>query len=154
MEVRRAWVVVIGLVLLGLFLAVSAVLARVFSLDGAERAAITTLVKDEARGDLNGAVSQVLGCVRSSACRATVGADVAALARPGAVTVIQIQPSAGFSLRGTLGTARIAWRAGFSLPIVQCVRVRRAGNAIAGFRVELLAVSRRIHTDADCPARF
>jgi hypothetical protein len=146
--------VVFGLVVLGVFVAVSAVLARVFSLDGAERAAITTLVNDEARGDLKGAVSQVFGCAHSSACRATVAADVAALARPGAVTIIQIQPSAGFSLGGTLGTARVAWRVGLSLPIVQCVRVRRAGDAIGGFQVKLLEISRQIHTDADCPARF
>jgi hypothetical protein len=70
------------------------------------------------------------------------------------VSIIQIQPSAGFSLTGTLGVARVAWNAGRSLPIVQCVRVRRAGNALSGLRVELLEVSRRIASDAACPARF
>ena len=48
----------------------------------------------------------------------------------------------------------MAWTAGSSLPIVQCVKVRRAGNPISGLRVELLVVSVRIHTDADCPAHF
>ncbi|MBV9716836.1 MAG: hypothetical protein JOZ64_15780, partial [Solirubrobacterales bacterium] len=67
---------------------------------------------------------------------------------------IQIQPSAGFSLGSTLGTARVAWQAGGSLPIVQCIRVRRAGNAVSGFNVQLLAVTPRIRSDADCPATF
>jgi hypothetical protein len=152
--VRRAWIALIGLVVLAMFFAVSAILARVFSLDGAESSAITALVKDEAAGNKNAAVSQIVGCAHRPACRASVAGNVAALARPGAVSIIQIQPSAGFSLSSTVGTARVAWRVGFSLPIVQCVRVRRAGDAITGFQVQLLAVTRRIHTDADCPSRF
>ena len=51
-----------------------------------------------------------------------------------------------------VGTARVVWRVGFSLPIVQCVRVRRAGDAISGFQVELVAITPRIHTDANCPS--
>jgi hypothetical protein len=48
----------------------------------------------------------------------------------------------------------VAWDAGGSLPIVQCIRVRRTGNAISGLTVELLDVSRRIKSDTACPARF
>jgi hypothetical protein len=48
----------------------------------------------------------------------------------------------------------VAWNVGGSLPIVQCVRVRHAGNVLSGFRIELLELSRRITTDAACPARF
>lgn len=151
---RRLWVLVIGVVVLIVFLGVSAVLARVFSLDGAEDSAITVLVKDQAAGDRTGAISQIDGCARSVACRARVAANVAALAHPGGVSIIQIQPSAGFSLGETLGTARVAWKIGFSLPIVQCVRVRRAGNAVSGFRVELLEISLRIASDSACPARY
>jgi hypothetical protein len=155
MEVRRLWVALIGLVLLGLFLAVSAVLARVFSLDGAERSAITALVTDEAAGTESAAISQIHACARRPACRMSVAADVAALSHPGAVAIIQIQPSAGFSLGSTVGTSRVAWRVGFSLPIVQCVRVRRAGDAIGGFQVQLLAITARLEpSDRPCPARF
>lgn len=154
-SVRRAWVLLIGLVAVAVFLAVSAVLARVFSLDGAEDAAITALVKAEAAGNSTAASAQLIGCSSSVACRARIATDVAALAHPGTVSIIQIQPSAGFSLGGTLGTARVAWRVGFSLPIVQCVRVHRAGNAIGGFRVELLEISLRVRpSDSPCPARF
>jgi hypothetical protein len=46
------------------------------------------------------------------------------------------------------------WSVAGSLPIVQCVRVHRAGNVLSGLRVELLALSRRIASDSDCPASF
>jgi hypothetical protein len=48
----------------------------------------------------------------------------------------------------------VAWRAGSSLPVVQCVRVRRAGNALTGFQVELLKLSRRIASDSNCPSQY
>jgi hypothetical protein len=152
--VRRRLVIALAVIGLLLFLAVSAVLARVLSLDGAERSAITALVQAEARGDVRGAEGQILGCQPSARCRVRVARVVRALARPGPVAIIQIQPSAGFSLSSTRGTARVAWRAGFSLPIVQCVRVARAGDALSGFQVQLLELSPRIKSDAACPARF
>ena len=70
------------------------------------------------------------------------------------MVVIELNPSAGFSLGSTTGTARVAWRAGNSLPIVQCVRVRRAGNVISGLHVELLKISRRIPSASDCPSTY
>ncbi len=143
--------IVLGVVL---FLAISALLARAFSVDGAERSAITGLVQAEARGDGGSVLSRVQGCSASSACRARVAEDVAALAHPGSVAILTLNPSSGFSLTGTLGTARVAWNVGGSLPIVQCVRVRRAGNVLSGMHVELLALSTRIKSDSDCPASF
>jgi hypothetical protein len=83
-----------------------------------------------------------------------VAADVADLKRPGVVTILHFQSSTGFSFGATLGTARVAWRTPSSLSIVQCVRVRRAGNAFRAFHVELLEISTRIRSDADCPAHF
>lgn len=150
---RRVYLASIALAVV-LFLAISAVLARVFSADGAERAAITAFVKAEAGGDEAGAVARIRGCGADPACSAAVTRNVTALRRLGRVSIIQIQASAGFSLGSTLGTARVAWDAGSSLPIVQCLRVRRAGNAFSGLRVELLAVTPRIKSNADCPARF
>jgi hypothetical protein len=151
---RRAHL--IALIVLGaiLFLAISALLARVLSIDGAEQGAITSLVQAEARGDSRAMIAEIDGCSRSPACRRRAGEDAVALARRGRVTIIELNTSAGFSLSSTLGTARVAWHAGNGLPIVQCVRVRRAGNALSGLHVELLEISRRIKTDADCPARY
>jgi hypothetical protein len=147
---------VIGLIVLGvaLFLAISALLARVLSVSGAEQAAITTLVEAEARGDARSVIAEIHGCSQSPACRSRAALNARELTRPGKVQLLELNQSAGFSLTSTLGTARVAWTAGNALPIVQCVRVRRAGNALSGLSVELLEVSRRIKTDADCPARY
>lgn len=136
------------------FLLISAVLARAFSVDSAERSALTAVVQAEARGDSAGVIARFDGCAAQPACRARAQADVAALRRPGRVSVIQIQTSAGFSLTSTRGTARVVWSVAGGLPIVQCVRVHRAGDVISGLRVKLLAISRRIASDADCPATF
>ena len=137
------------------FLAISAILARAFSVDSAERSAITAVVQAEARGDAPGAMARVTGCSASPACRARVSEAVASLRHPGSVSILQIQTSSGFSLTGTTGTARVAFTVGSSLPIVQCVRVRRAGNVFSGLRVELLELSQRLaKADAACPARF
>ena len=149
---RRAYLVAIAVAIV-LFLVISALLARVFSANSAEQAAITTLVKAEARGDTTAIIDAISGCRASAACRGRA-VEVAALRRPGAVSIIQIQPSTSFSIGPTSGIARVAWNVGGSLPIVQCVRVHRAGNVISGLRVELLEVSRRITSDAACPAHF
>ena len=150
---RRLYLSLIALGMI-VFLGVSALLARVWSADGAERSAITQLVKAEARGDQGDVLSHVQRCRESSACRARVAEDVAVLKHPGAVSILQIQASTGFSLTSTTGTARVAWNAGSSLPFVQCVRVRRAGDAVRGLQIELLAISSRIKSDQDCPASF
>lgn len=151
---RRPAVVALVIVGVVVFLAISAILARAFSIDGAERSAITAVVQAEARGDTAAILGQMTGCSQSPSCRTRVSTDAATLRRPGAVSIIQLQPSAGFSLTGTTGVARVAWKTGGSLPVVQCLRVRRAGNVASGLRVELLTLSRRIPSDADCPARF
>lgn len=137
------------------FLAVSALLARVFSAEGAERSAITALVAAEARGDAADVVARVHGCHPGSACDARVRRVAGGLTRPGHVVVLQLQPSTGFSLGSTTGIARVAWNtSGSALPVVQCVLVRRAGDAIQGLDIQLLALSARIRSDADCPSRI
>jgi hypothetical protein len=147
---RRVHLVLIAVGVL-LFIAISVLLARAFSVDGAERSAITDLIKAEARGDVAAVLSQIMGCAQRPVCRARVAANVAALKRPGSVSILQLQTSSGFSLTGSTGTARVAWKTGASLPIVQCVRVRRAGDVINQWRIDLLELSARIKSDADCP---
>ena len=61
--------------------------------------------------------------------------------RPGEVEILTYAPSTRLSLTRRTGSARVAWRAGESLPVVQCVRVRRDGP-LTGGGVELLAISR------------
>jgi hypothetical protein len=151
---RRA--TVIGLIVVGVvvFLVISALLARALSVGGAENSAITALVRAEARGDQPAVVTAIAGCAHSQTCRTRAAANAAALKRGGAVQIIEINSSAGFALGSTLGTARVAWLVGGSLPRVQCVRVRRAGNVLSGYRVKLLKVSVRIPINADCPRHY
>jgi hypothetical protein len=151
---RRARVFILIGIGVVFFLGISALLARVLSLDGAERSAITALIQAEARGNAHAMSARIKDCGKSAACQARVAADAQALRRAGTVAILQINSSAGFSLGSTLGTARVAWRAGTALPVVQCVRVRRAGNALTGQHVELLEVSARIGTSSDCPSRY
>jgi hypothetical protein len=151
--VRRVYVALVALGVV-LFFAVSALLARVWSADGAEGSAVTALIRAEAGGDQQGMLDRIQGCRASAACRARVQANASALRRPGKLLILQNQASTGFSFVGTTGSARVAWKTPSSIPVVQCVRVRRAGNAISGLKIELLTISQRIKNDADCPPRF
>jgi hypothetical protein len=138
-----------------LFLGVSALLARVFSADNAEQTAITALIQAEARGDAPAMAARLRGCLPSRGCRARVDQLSSSLRRAGRVSILQLQPSAGFSLTGTAGSARVAWNTATStLPIVQCVRVRRDGDVLSGLTIQLLEISPRIRSDADCPPRL
>ena len=151
---RRARIIALISVGVLLFLDISALLARAFSVFGAENSALTDLVKAEARGDRAAVISEIKGCRTNPACQARASEVTSTLRRPGSVQIIQINSSAGFSLGSTLGTARVAWLVGSSLPRVQCVRVRHTGNVLAGFQIELLKVSVRIRSNADCPKHF
>ncbi|MGZ4175148.1 MAG: hypothetical protein ACXVUX_02875 [Solirubrobacteraceae bacterium] len=137
-----------------LFLVLSAMLARAFNVGDAENAAITSLVQAEARGDTAEVISLITGCRASAACRARAALNTAALRHPGKVGIAEINPSSSFSITSSQGTARVAWVAGDSRPRVQCLRVRHAGSVLEGFTIELLTISRRIASDADCPSRF
>jgi hypothetical protein len=152
---RRPYVLLlVGLVVV-VFVVISALLARVFNVDGAERSAIITLLRAEAHGNANGVIAQIDGCGASAACRARAAANAGELMRPGAISILLLQTAGGgFTLGTTEGVARVAWRIGSGLPIVQCVRVRRSGNPISGIHIDLLLVSRRIPSSTDCPARF
>ncbi len=136
------------------FLAIATLLTRALNVGDAEQAAITSLVQAEAHGNTAEVISLITGCKASVACRARATANVAALRHSGEVSIAEINPSSTFSVASTLGTARVAWVAGNSLPRVQCLRVRHAGSVLQGFTIQLLVVSRRIHSDADCPSHF
>ncbi len=105
------------------FFVLSGLLARVLSANTAERAAIVRLLRAQARGD---------------------GARVQVLA---------YDPSTRFSLGGTRGVARVAWRVPPRPPVVQCVTVHRGGDPFSGLRVALSQLSAPIPGDASCPKR-
>jgi hypothetical protein len=150
-RVRRIILVVCAVIL---FVVISGLLARVLSVPNAEQAAITDLIIAEAHGDTRAVIAAIRGCAASPSCRAGVANDVARLRRAGPVQVVNFNASAGFSLGSTTGVARVAWIAGGSLPIVQCVEVRRAGNVLTGQTVQLLELSAKISGGADCPTKL
>ena len=152
MSRRRKIVLIVAAVVVVVL--VSAGLARVYANVSAERAGVAELIGDEARGDQAAMLDLLYRCRSSAACQARVASDAAVLRRSGPVTVLQLIPSSSFPLGGNVGTARIAWKAGDSLPVTQCVRVRHAGNPITGLHVELLELSARIKTSGNCPKRY
>lgn len=135
------------------FLAISALLARVLSANTGERAAIVQLLDAEARGDARGLTALLSGCRAEPACRSSAQANAGRLRRAGRVQVLAYDPSTRFSIAGSRGVARVAWRVAPGLPVVQCVGVRREGDPISGLRVGLTALSAPIRGDASCPGR-
>ena len=152
---RRSRLIALVVASVVVFVVVSAFLARAFSADSAEQSAVTALIRDQARGDAAAVVHAIKGCAASPACQARAAQNAAALKRPGQVSILQYTQSTGFSLGSTLGTARVAWEVlDETKPIVQCVRVRRAGNVFTGITIELMEISTRIDSGADCPAHY
>ena len=151
MRARRIALIVTAVIV---FLAISGLLARAFSVPNAEQAAVTDLVSAEIHGDAATMIAAIHGCAASATCRAGVERDIARLQRAGAVQVASFNASAGFTLAGSTGVARIAWTAGGSLPVVQCVEVRRTGNLLSGQRIQLLALSPQINGGANCPRKL
>lgn len=137
-----------------LFVVVSGLVARAVGVGDAQTAAITALVRAEARGDTADVEALIDGCARSGACRARAQELTATLHRPGRVSILQMTTSTNFAVSGSDGTARVAWLVGGSLARTQCVRVRNAGNVLTGFTIHLLRVSPRLASDASCPDRF
>jgi hypothetical protein len=132
------------------FLGLSALLARALGGAGSERRAVLTVVEAEARGDANAVIARLPDCAREPACADVTRTRTAALRRPGRVEILAYDPSVQLALEQTVGTGRVAWRAGKGLPVVQCVRVRRDGP-LDGGGVALLAISAPIGRESACP---
>jgi hypothetical protein len=75
---------------------------------------------------------------------------VKAGARSGQVRVLRVDQPARFALGSRTSSIRVVWRSGKRLPVVQCVRVRRSGDLLAGFDVRVLAVSAPIERERSC----
>jgi hypothetical protein len=137
-----------------MFLLISALLGRVLSANGGERDAVVKLLNAQARGEPSAVRSQISGCAAGSPCATKLGAVVARVRRPGRVLVLSYEAASGFSLGGTSGIARVAWRTDTQIkPVVQCVSVRRTGNPISGLGIELTAISAPIGNETSCPGK-
>jgi hypothetical protein len=131
------------------FLGVSFLLARGLTGAGNERSQVLDLLRAQARGDASAVLADLPACRAEPACVQVTRARVAKLRRAGAVQILNYQPSVQVAMTRQTGTGRVAWRAGTSLPIVQCVRVRRDGP-LTGGGVELLAISAPIGRESSC----
>jgi hypothetical protein len=133
-----------------LFLAISAALARFLSVENVERDDAAALLQAQARGDAGGMLDKLSGCRASASCVATVRANARSLRRPGTPKILSLKSSTSYSLTRASGKTRLAWTVIGRLPVVQCVEVRRTGNALTGIHIHLLALSAPIPNAADC----
>ena len=147
MRRARVWIPIVFA--LFVFAAVSALLARGLSGSGTERGKVLDVLRAQARGDADGVLALLPACRAEPACAQATRAVVAKQRAAGRVEVLSYTPSARLALTRRIGTARVAWRAGTALPVVQCVRVRREGP-LSGGEVELLALSAPIANDGSC----
>lgn len=149
---RLRWLLAASLVLV---LAVAIVLARWLSVENDERDADLALVQAQARGDVRAMVAQLSGCSTNPACVASVRAVVAnpRVRRPGAVKILQLKSATAYSLSGATGKTRFAWTVLGTLPVVQCITVKRTGNVLTGIHVHLLAISAPIPNEGVCGKR-
>lgn len=145
----RILLLVLGLLV---FLAISLGLARVLSANGAEQDAILALLRVQARGDAGAMVERISGCSRRPSCVADARATAAHLRSPGKVVLVRLDASTSFSLGGHDGVARVVWKTPSRTTIVQCVDVHRGGDVLGGLTVELRALSRPIGHQAPCPS--
>jgi len=148
--VRRTRVLILVGFALFFFLGISAMLARALSATGTERSRVLDVAEAQARGDARAVLSATPACASQPACAAATTAFVAQLKRPGRVEILQYKPSVQLPLTRVTATGRVAWRAGTSPPVVQCIRVRRDGP-VSGAKVELLSISAPIGAEAACP---
>jgi hypothetical protein len=145
---RTRNLIVIGF-LVFVFIGISALLARGLTGAGTERSHVLDLVRAEARGDADAVLAMLPACRAEPACEQVTRDRTEQLRRPGDVQILTYTPSVRIALTRETGTGRVAWRAGDSPPVVQCVRVRRDGP-LTGGDVELLAVSAPIGGEESC----
>jgi hypothetical protein len=135
-----------------LVLLVGGVLARFLSAENAERADDLALIQAEVQSNTAAMLDQLSGCRQSATCVASVDANTSnpRLRRAGAVKILQLESKTAYSLSAATGKTRIAWTVIGSLPVVQCVNVRRTGNILAGIHVHLIGLSAPIDNEGTC----
>ena len=146
---RRVTLVTAVVFGLFVFLGISFLLARALTGEGTERSRVLEVVRAQARGDAKAVLEQLPRVRARARMRAGHARARRALERPGKVQILSYRPSVRITMTRRSGTGRVAWRAGGSLPVVQCVKARREGP-LTGGGVELLAMSEPIGLQASC----
>lgn len=144
----RRLLIALGVVV---FLVISIFVARWLTTEGAERSAIHALLQDQARGDVDAVVAGLDGCAKDAACVDQVRRAVARTRRAGSVKILRIDSPTAYALGEASGRTRVAWTVvDEGLPVVQCVTVRREGNALFGRKVVLQRLSLPIANTGTC----
>jgi hypothetical protein len=141
--------IVVGL---ALFLGISGLLARFLSVENLERDDDEALIQAQAKGDVSAMLAQLTGCRESPSCVATVQANARdpRLLRHGNVKILELTSPTAYSLTGATGKTRLAWTVIGTLPVVQCIEVRRTGSFFTGIHLSLLSLSAPIPNEGDC----
>lgn len=99
------------------------------------------LLQDQAHGDAEGVLARLERC--DARCAATVRATAQRFRGAGQVKIARLDSETAYSVFGrSEGWARVVWTLGEEgRPRVQCVRVLRDGNPVAGRSVSLLRLT-------------
>ena len=132
------------------FVVVSILVARVLTVGNAERDAVYRLVRAEAAGDQAAVLRRVRGCAGEAACVARVRRTIARVQHPGSAKLLRFDGPGGIGLAGRSGAARVAWKVGTALPVVQCVHLRTTGNPVGGYTVRITSFGEPTALDEPC----
>jgi hypothetical protein len=148
-RIKRIALICLGVVI---FVTISGLLARWFSVENLERDQDLELVQAEARGDAAAMIGDLSGCRASASCQASVRRVLAnpRVHRRGAVKILNLESPTAYSLGGATGETRFAWTVIGTLPVVQCIDVRRTGSFLSGINIRLLAISAPIPNEGYC----
>jgi hypothetical protein len=133
-----------------LFLVISGLLARFLSVESEEREDLVSVLQAEANGNAQAMLNKLSACRASPKCTASVQSDVVKLRRHGPVKILTLTSPTSYALTGATGTTRVAWTVIPHLPVVQCVGVKRTGNALTGITLKLQTIGAQIPGEADC----
>jgi uncharacterized membrane protein len=130
------------------FLAASAVVARWLQADNAERAKVERLLAAQGRGDAAAMAREIDRC--DAGCRAELDDLAEQLSRPGELEIVRYDSPTAHAITSDTGPTRVVWQLPGTLPTVQCIGVRRTGNALTGPGVTLLSLSEPIERESSC----
>jgi hypothetical protein len=148
--VSRAGRIALGLAVLAAFVVVSLLGARMLTVGNAERAAAYRIVRAEAAGDQAAVLGGVRGCSTDTACVERVRRTIARVQHPGAAKLLRFDGPGGIAVTGRSGPARVAWKVGTALPVVQCLRLRTTGNPLGGYTVRVTGLDEPTALDEPC----
>ena len=148
-RLRRRHIVPILLVL-AVFLVLSAMLARFLSTENVERDDVLAALEAETSGNERALFSHLSGCRAIPRCVSDVKWNSTNLRRRGSIKIVSLTSATAYSLTGATGHTRVAWVVLGHLPVVQCATVRRTGSFFTGISVSLRVLSKPIPNEGNC----